>query len=167
MTRKIRRDKSADTRVVFPLLIALAFFVYGTGLLPQIFGGNTPLLHLNNSGRYYDTYLVKAQGTTAVRWVANIAKNEEERTGVASRVEIDHSSVNQFTAINSGVAYTDGIFPGVIRKDSYVYVTSPTFEKKRSTLIYGGDQVLFSYPIEFLDTHKDLLYDNRSVRIYR
>jgi hypothetical protein len=110
---------------------------------------------------------VKAQGTTAVRWVANIAKNEEERTGVASRVEIDHSSVNQFTAINSGVAYTDGIFPGVIRKDSYVYVTSPTFEKKRSTLIYGGDQVLFSYPIEFLDTHKDLLYDNRSVRIYR
>ena len=152
--------------VVIPLIIAMLFYFYGTAFLPQLFGENTPLLHLNNSGRYYDTYLIHLSGDTAGKWLKNFIQTNPDATANGLELELDHSSVNQFTAMG-GLSFRDGIFPGLVRKDAYVFVTKPTYANGRSTIRYKGDQVVYSYPISFLDDNKDLLYDNSFARIYR
>jgi uncharacterized membrane protein len=153
-------------RIGFSLIIALLFFFYGSGLLPQLFGANPPLLHLNNSGRYYDTYLIRAPGNASVAWLTRYVRDLPAASS-SPRIAIDHSSINQFTAVGSGLELSDGIFPGLIEQNAYVYVSEPTFARGRSTLRFGGDQVVYSYPISFLDENKNLLYDNGSTRVYR
>jgi uncharacterized membrane protein len=158
-------QKKEREGITFPLIVTILFFLYGTAFLPQLFGGNSPLLHLNNSGRYYDTYLIRSPGNSAVSWLANYVHNNPDAAVNGLHLEIDHSSVNQFISI-ANLSFTDGIFPGMVRKDAYVFVTKPTYAKGRSTIGYKGDQVVYSYPIQFLDDNKNLLYDNGAVRIY-
>ncbi len=141
-----------------PLIIALLFFAYSTGFVSQLFGDNAPLLHLNNSGRYYDSYLVQGAGIAAERWL--LAQNRG-----ASTIAVDHNFAQQFALTD--VSFADGIFPGLVRRDAFVFVTQPTYTDGRASLLYNGDQVVYSYPTQFLDATKDRIYDNGFAHIYR
>lgn len=160
-----RPHVAGNSNILFPLVLAMLFFLYSTAFIPQVFGRNTPLLHLNNQGRYYDTYLIRDSGISGVNWLADTVKAEQKEGSELTHINIDHSSVNQF--VRTGLPFSDGIFPGVVEKDAYVFATHAAFVKGRSTLLIDGDQVVYSYPIEFLDENKNLIYSNGSVRIYR
>ncbi len=160
-------EKEQKENIMFPLAIAILFFAYGTAFLLQLFGGNNALLHLNNGGRYYDTYHIRSAGTAGANWISN-----EVRNNIATKkdelmfVQIDHSSLKEFTFIRN-LDISDGIFPGIIHQYGYVFVEESTFRKAVTSVLYGGDLVRYTYPTKFLEDNKNLIYDNGVVRIYR
>ena len=148
----------------FPIILALLFFLYSTSFLPQLFGNSTAVLYLSNAGRYYDNYLIKESEIFAVDWLGAIAKGDV--SGLKIQVQTDRYSKARLASLGSLDAYND-IFPGVVRKYSYVFLGQATTKNKRATLVYGGDQITYTYPIQFLDDNKNLIYNNGSSRIYR
>jgi len=59
-----------------------------------------------------------------------------------------------------------GIFPRTIQKKSYVYLDSANV----SGIAYYGYQnnvVTYNYPLAFLNTHKNLIYNDGGSEIYR
>ena len=163
----MRPEKEQKENVLFPLTIAILFFAYGTAFLLQIFGGNNPLLHLNNGGRYYDTYEIRSAGLTGANWLSSeVRNNTATKKDKLMFVQVDHSSIKEFTLIRN-LDISDGIFPGIIHRYGYVFVEESTFRKAVTSVLYGGDLVRYTYPVKFLDENKDVIYDNGVVRIYR
>mgnify|MGYP001576397147 CR=1 FL=1 len=153
-----------DENIVFPVILTLLFFMYSTSFLPQIFGKTPAMLHLNDTGRYYDNYLIKTSEVFGVAWLNTIAG--EDTHGVKIRIQTDRYSRNKLVSMVSLGAYNE-IFPGVVRKDAYVFLGQATVKKQRATLVYGGDQITYTYPVEFLNENKNLIYNNGGAKIYR
>ncbi len=163
--RKMQIQKSFIPQYgAFPIILALLFFLYSTSFIQQIFGSNPAELYLSNTGNYYDNYLIKEQEVYAAYWLGNITKGEI--SGLKIQIQTDKYSQRKLASLLDINAYND-IFPGVIRKDAYVYLGQATTEKQRATLVYGGDQITYTYPIQFLDDNKNLIYNNGNARIYR
>lgn len=158
-------SKEEKEGLVFPLIFATAFFLYATAFPVQIFGGNTPQLHLNNTGSYYDLYYITEPKLSAVRWLI-VDIHSHISSPAVSYVQADSIFEKSLIQVD-GVFYSGGIFPAVIRKDAFVVIAQSTFKQGRSSIRYGGDQVFYNYPVEFLDENKDRIYDNPEVRIYK
>lgn len=151
----------------FTIVLAMLFFLYSTSLIRQILGGNISTLHLNNAGRYYDNYLIRLEEIYGVEWLTNtVAVDPESAQGIRLLVQADRYSNSKFASLTSFSAQTD-IFPGLIRKKGYVFIGPSVTKKQRATIIYNSDQVVYTYPIKFLDDNKNLIYDNGGVDIYK
>ncbi len=151
----------------FSITLALLFFLYSTTFLPQVFGQTPAILFLNNAGRYYDNYLIKAAEVFAVDWLDRVISSDSDSThGVNLYIQTDRYSRKKFASITTLDAYND-IFPGVVRKDAYVFLGQATAKKGRATFVYNSDQVTYVYPMQFLDDNKNLIYSNGSAKVYR
>ncbi len=152
---------------LFSITIALLFFLYSTSFILQIFGKNSAVLFLSNTGRYYDNYLIKTPEILAVNWLDTVTdENIASISGVKIRIQTDKYSQRKLASLSSLDAYNE-IYPGVIRKDAYVFLGQATTQKQRATLVYGGDQITYTYPVQFLDRNKNLIYVNGSAKIYK
>ena len=151
--------------VLLASVIAIIFFLSSTGVFTQILGGYDPQLHLNNSGLYYDLYYAHAGEIAASAWLSariNIAAGDElqsESQSVFYRVQ------GQTPLLDSGPL--NDMYPGLIRKNAYVYLDFENVRKQQSTISYNGSEITYAYPLQFLDNTKDLIYDSGDARIYR
>ena len=162
----LRSGKTENNKTyLLPLVLAILFFLYSTGAILQLFGKNSALLHLNNAGRYYDNYLIKDTEIVGVEWINKVAK-QADTSGVKIQIQTDRFSKVRLTSLRSLDA-TNEIFPGAVRKEAYVFLGEATVKKERATLVFGGDQITYSYPIQFLDDNKNLVYDNGGAKIYK
>ncbi len=143
----------------------ILFFIYATTLLPQLFGGNSPALHLNNTGVYYDNYLVHKPELYGTLWLQNMA-HESAQSGVPFDLQADRYSQNKIASLTN-LQFSGDIFPMLIMKDSYVFLSVANFENHESTISYHGTFITYEYPLAYLDATKALVYNNGSVRIYR
>ncbi|MEK7538394.1 MAG: DUF2206 domain-containing protein [Patescibacteria group bacterium] len=153
-----------DENIVFPVILTLLFFMYSTSFLPQIFGKTSGMLHLNNTGRYYDNYLIKAPEVLGVTWLDAIPHSDTH--GVKIKIQTDRYSQRKITSLTP-LDVTNEIFPAVVRKDAYVFLGEATTRKQRATVVYGGDQITYMYPMQFLDDNKNLIYNNGGAKIYK
>lgn len=148
----------------FAVALALVFFLYSTSFIMQLFGGTPAMLYLNNSGRYYDNLLIKEPEFSAVDWLGGATQNDVN--GVKIKIQTDLYSRKRLATMSSLEAYNE-IYPGAVRIDSYVFLSQATVLKQRATLVYGGDQITYTYPVRFLDVNKDLIYNNGTAEVYR
>lgn len=145
--------------------LAILFFLSSTGVLTYIIGGYGPQLHLSNSGDYYDTYYLRKTEVTSTEWFVHKMDNVQQ-DAYQAEIQIDRCPcLLTETARDAGMA--DDIYPGFIRKDSYVYLGYTNIKKQKGTITYNGDNIDYDYPIDFLDDNKDLIYNNGGSRIYR
>ena len=152
---------------VFSFALVMIFFFQGTAFIPQVFGGNVAMLHLNNTGRYYDNYLIRTAEIYGIKSLENFI-NENHGTVNSSRpsVQTERYSGNKFTILTNIEPYKD-IFPAIIKKNGYAFVSKATITKNRATLKYDGDQIIYSYPAQFLNENKSIIYDNGVINIFR
>lgn len=155
---------SEKIKVVFACLLAITFFLSTTGFITQILGGYYPQLHLNNSGSYYDLYYLHRSEIIGTKWIGNYTQklpNEE-------KVQFDDFELGKIAPYASfrKLFTLRYIYPALIQKDSYVFAGPQTL-KRQSSFTYLGDNVSYTYPLEFLDNEKDLIYNNGEVRVYR
>jgi len=147
-------------------ILGVLFFIYATGFMTQLVGGNVPPMHLNNVGDDYDHYVTTTEELEAIIWLKARLDQEAARMGVPPTVYADrygHKKLRAFVLSH----VSEDMLPASIRKDSYVFVGPAVLLRGTATVRYEGALIKYAYPIEFLDEQKEVVYDNGAVRIYR
>lgn len=156
--------KFKKIQIFFASLLVIMFFLSESGVFTQVFGGYQPQLNLNNNGVYYDIYYLHGSELAGIAWLtANLPKNTG---GYQSEVQTDRYSSGQISAVTDINPLND-IYPGLIQKGSYVFLGYANVNKLQTTVSYNGDLFTYTYPIQFLNTNKNLIYNNGGSRIYR
>jgi uncharacterized membrane protein len=152
------------TRVA--VVFSMCIFVSTTGLLPQVLGGYPAQLSLNNSGSYYDIYYVHPQETTAVTWLSG--KPAVLPDGLQASFMADRFSFNSESDVTGKQVVTD-IYPWLIQKDSWVFLSYSTVHTGVATIYpgTGGELITYLYPTDLLWNTKNLVYNNGGAEIYR
>jgi len=152
-------------RIIFACLLACAFFLSTTGFISQIIGGYLAPLHLNNSGSYYDQYYLHRGEILGLQKLGIMTPKSITKTDLA---QFDAFELNKIMNYESfyNLFSLDYIFPAIIKKDSFVFL-GPQNLRGQSTLSYSGDDLVYSYPLDFLDNEKDLIYSNSQVKVYK
>jgi uncharacterized membrane protein len=152
---------------IIPVAMSLLFLLFSTSCIPQLFGGNVAVLHLADSGRYYDNYIVHPSDYSGIAWLTNYSKQQPKvLDNLQFETQTDRYVVpapGPLVSIGTG----DNIYPSLVRKSAYVYMGYSNVNNQRATLVYNGDQVSYTYPLQFLDLQKNLLFNNGSARIYK
>lgn len=144
--------------------VVLGIFVSTSGFLPQVLGGYPAQLNLNNSGSYYNIDYMHYQEVAAVAWLGS------EPGVVADGVQAAFNSERfAFTSPSdvTGLEGVTGIYPPLVKKQSWLVVSYWTMHADRSTFFYDGDQVTYVYPLKFLQNSKNLVYNNGGAEIYK
>ena len=59
------------------------------------------------------------------------------------------------------------ILPSAMYKNSYVYTRYANLKRLRADTSINGVELLYSFPIAFLNEHKNLIYSNGGAEIFR
>jgi uncharacterized membrane protein len=140
---------------------AIIFFYAMTGVFTQLFVRHPGQLHLSNAGIYYDTYYTHDSELRAIKWLDTDTPKIPD-----IKIQTDHTAVNALYSIE-GAEVIHGIYPALIRRDSYVLLTYANVHKSQSMILWNSNIIKYVYPTAFLDEQKDLLYNNGDVKIYR
>ncbi len=152
---------SFDNRV--PIFFSVIFFLYSTSFMAQAMGNNYPRIHLNNVGDDYDHFLITKDEEDAILWLKERTK---ENIGNFPLIQADRYGQKKLqSVIRTDVS--GSIYPGIIMKDSYVFLTSANTLERKAVVSYDGSIITYTYPIEFLENNKNLVYQNDTVRIYK
>lgn len=147
----------SKTKVIyFAGVIAILFFLSLSGFMDGLTGGYYPQVNLTNQGLYYNIYYIKRAELTSMTWLKKVAPG--------STVQADIHAMSKL--LNFGYIYSlEGILPQIIRKSAYVYVGEANIAGR--TVLSTERSLTITFPIEFLENHKDLIYNNGLSRIYK
>lgn len=142
--------------------ILLLYFLSYSGFIPQLTGGESGDLHLNNLGLYYDEYLNHRQELLAGSW---LNKNYDH----TNYIYTDNINANKLVAFSGfdGNGFKLDVLPDTIDKNAYVIMSYTNIFKKEVVKYYNGEFIFYSYPTEFLKDNKNLLYNNGGSEIYK
>jgi uncharacterized membrane protein len=154
----VTRKRAEAVSVAFGVAACVSL----TGVLPQVLGGYTSQLSLNNSGPYYQDYYLQPQEQTAIDWLdGNLV------TGATVQAEVETDRYTYYLIGHQGVGTTDDIFPTLIRKNAYVFVGASTVTDGQASISYDGNTVSYKYPLGLLDSQKALVFSSPKARVYR
>jgi uncharacterized membrane protein len=135
-----------------------------SGVLSVALGGQQQRIAMANAGTYYDRFAVSDSSLDAIRWLASIdhADRSNERI-IANR----NVNVRLLGLSDNRAPVSDRLYPTLLSNDAYVFVDAQILEQGTSTIFYTGDLLTYTYPLQDLDEHLDLVYSAPDARIYR
>ncbi|HSX17380.1 MAG TPA: DUF2206 domain-containing protein [Patescibacteria group bacterium] len=137
------------------------FFLILSGFIPTLTGGFKPVLALSNSGFYYEAYYTHQDEITADRWLL-------DNSPKGSRVIADEFARRKMiTYTDSTIFAQPTLIPGTIPIDSYVYLSNGNTTFNEIPIYYNGNLLYTNVPTAFLNDSKNLLYNSKSVVIYK
>jgi uncharacterized membrane protein len=148
-------------------VLPMLFLLYSAGVVPQLIGGNVPQLHLNDAGPYYDAYVMHASDLAGIAWIQAV----EQKLAASGHKDLfdlqaDKYMQNKIVSMTK-LEFSGDIFPATIQRGSYVFLGRANFAEKKGAVSYQGELITYIYPVALLDEHKNLVYDNGGVLIYR
>jgi uncharacterized membrane protein len=152
--------KDLKKQLITCVAIVLFFFAILSGFFTQLTGGARPLLPLNNDGLYYDSYYTHAQEVASAEWLA-IADST-----VRLPIQAAHFSDIKMLAYGRVTSYIE-LLPETTKRYSYVYLNYDNTLTGNILEIINGYVVYYSFPMQFLDRNKNLIYNNGGSEIYR
>ena len=154
---KVRFTFGARFRLLAVGLVAM--FLVLSSWLPTLTGGYKPALAFSNTGFYYEAYYTHPEEIAADKWLAANAPK-------GSRVYSDEFSRRKMITY-AGIFAQSTLIPTAIPIDSYVYLSVGNTTTDRVPVYYNGNLLFYTVPFDFLNTHKNLLYDSGGVKIYK
>jgi uncharacterized membrane protein len=151
--------KSHRGRLAICTGILLFFYAILSGLFPQLTGGARAPLPLDNYGLYYDSYYVHAQEVASIDW---IAKNGNPDLPIQAA----HFSDIKMIAYGHIGAYIE-LLPETTKRKSYVYLNYDNVKTSNIIEIVNGNVVYYRFPMAFLQSNKNLIYNNGGSEIYQ
>ncbi|MFM2340105.1 MAG: hypothetical protein RLZZ360_741 [Candidatus Parcubacteria bacterium] len=143
----------------------VVFFLTSTGSITQTTGGYKALLHLNDSGPYYDYYYIHDSEVKGLSWL-NEQAEKSENSNFQSEVQTDRH-VSKKVNERSKIGAVNEIFPSLTRRDSFVFLGYANVTRGNATIFHNGTNLNFVYPRELIDIYKNKVYDSEGVIIYR
>lgn len=145
-------------------VICMGLFFSTIGLMPQLLGGYQAQLNLNNSGSYYDLYYTHPQEVQAVSWLAG--KPGVLPYGVEADTEQNRFAFTSQRDVN-GQQVVGDFYPTLVQKSSWVIAGYTTVHTGRATADYDGDLITYVYPLGFLRSSKNLVFNDGGAEIYK
>ncbi len=152
-------SKNHIRQLIYCSAILLFFYSILSGIVPQLTGGGRPMLSLNNTGLYYDSYYTHGQEVASAEWIA-------QYKGSRLPIQAAHFSDIKMIAYGHIGSYIE-LLPETTKKKSFVYLNYDNVKSSNILEIIYGDVVYYHFPMEFLNTHKNLIYNNGGSEIYR
>jgi uncharacterized membrane protein/glycosyltransferase involved in cell wall biosynthesis len=156
-----RRLKIGGAAVLSCLLL-----LSSTGFITQAAGGYYAQLNLSNSGTYYDNYYTQPQEISAMEWLNGLAPKVHAETGRPLQLQADLFAFSRVSTYTNLFPVND-IYPALVGQSSYVYLGYDNVHQQQATVSINGDMVSYTYPLNFLDQQKNLIYSNGGAEIYR
>lgn len=152
-------------RYLIATSLACILLLSSTSFISEMTGGYLPMLHLSNAGTYYNLYYAHDSEVGGIHWLErNLPRNEQDE--YQSNVQTDRYTSTKIMSITDINPLND-IHPALIRRNAYVFLGFANTNKEQATVVYNGDLINYTYPIDFVEKNKNLLYDNGGSRIYR
>ena len=153
-----------NLRIIFVSGVFLLYFLFLSGFIPQILGGLMSSVQLNNFGTDYDTEYTHYAEIKSGQWLFD---NYQKSTYIYMDNQARGKSRLSFKFESQKWIKKD-IFPQVIRKSSYVYLSSSNItEESIFVMLRGGIMGAYSLPLRFLNENKDLIYNNKYSEIFK
>jgi uncharacterized membrane protein len=157
----------AKARVIVPATLAIGLFVSSTGIITTALGGYPNQLQLANSGLYYDLYYSHTSEVIAANWLQSAVHNEPGVTQINTTLSGTGYVFHTLNQTPSVSVTNEGIYPGLLLKNGYVFVGYTATVNDRANIYVNGNLFTYKYPTEFLNDNKNLLYTNGQTRIYK
>ncbi len=139
--------------------IVILIFLSLTSALDYITGGEVRIT-LNKPPAVYETFYILDSEVVSAQWLAL-------NRGSSSRVQADIIANLRLQSFGKFSADHFGIFPQIIEQESYLYLININVNRGNAHYLYENNLLIYNYPLEFIDTHKNLIYNNGSSRIYK
>ncbi len=140
-------------------LIISIMFIFFSGLSAELTGG-VAYLQLHNYGDDYDKFYTRDTEVASAKWLAkNYDRNEFIFTDNISNLRLQ-----SFANISNAFPI---IVPGAMYKNSYVYTRFANIKRLRTDASIQGLELIYSFPLNFLNNKKNLIYNNGESRIYK
>jgi uncharacterized membrane protein len=153
-------------RLSGPVILAILLFLSSTGVITHLLGGYDPQLNLDNSGTYYDIYYTHKPEISAINWLNNIAQQAQRINDTQVEVQADQYTTSRLASY-SQLNITSDIYPGLIKKSDYVFLGYSNVNNHQATTSYNGDLITYTYPVQFLNQQKNLIYSNGGAEVYK
>jgi uncharacterized membrane protein len=129
-----------------------------TGLLNQLTGGQSNVTLSNAPDAANNIYYIRDAEITGAQWLAsNAAPMHPVQADIIANLRLE-----SFTQINANYA----IFPETIQRNGYVYLD--TLNLEGNAFDQSDNNLLaYNYPLAFLNSHKNLIYNDGGSEIYR
>ncbi|CAN5240463.1 hypothetical protein BH09PAT2_BH09PAT2_01440 [soil metagenome] len=139
-------------------IVVSVLFIYLSGLSYHFFGGEARM-YLNNFGSDYDKFYVHTAELDSARWLnINVSR---KRTLFMDR----EANLRMYRIAIRGFNYN--VLPALIYKDAYVYGSYANVVGNRSSIYTDGASLVYSFPNQFLEENKNVIYNNGGSKIYR
>jgi uncharacterized membrane protein len=150
-------------RIIFVSGVFLLYFLFLSGFIPQILGGAVSSVQMNNSGSNYNFYYTHNAEIKSGQWLFD---NYRKSTYIYMDSYAGYKSLLSYKFELQKWIKRD-IFPQVIRKSSYVYLSSSNITEESIFAWIRGTTVGYSNPLRFLNENKDLIYNNKYSEIFK
>lgn len=140
-------------------VIFILYFLCVSGYFFQLFGGYA-YMHLNNFGYDYDKFYSHQSEVNSAVW---LSKHRDIKSPIFAD-EFAALRLYSFGQINS-INYN--IVPSVITKNSYVYSSYANIVRGRTDVEYRNMSLVYTFPLEFLNENKNLIYNNGSSEVFK
>lgn len=148
-------------RVATVFLIGLVALFFSVNYhIDSLLTGGPSFVNVSNKGEDYEKFYVHDSDYNTVQWITkNRIKN--------ARIQADTVSSLKFASYTNITDINTYIYPTTIAKDSYVYASYMNVVQNRTEGRHYGLNVVYTFPLQFLDDNKDLIYNSGSSRIYK
>jgi uncharacterized membrane protein len=152
--------KKAKVIIVIILLIFTFYFLYNTGVITQVVGGDPSEL-LNNYGTLYIQDYTHDSEVKSIEWLS-VSRNKD------CLIYVDKASERKLMAYGNIIeGLKKEILPSVIDKNAYVYLSYSNVTDKVIMQLFKGKQIFHNVPEDFLSENKNLIYNNNFTEIYK
>lgn len=141
-------------------MIFIIFFLFHTGFIFQVIGGNVAFMHLNNFGEECDRFYTHEAEVKSARWLSSNRKRED----LVYADEVANLRLSSFAKID-WVIYD--ILPSTIDRNAYVYLSRTNMIVEKAFKKHGIDLISYNYPLEFLNKNKNLIYNNGGSEVFK
>lgn len=135
----------------------ISIFLLFTGAVAQTLGGSSPNLTMNNTGLYYGLYYSPASDQAAFEWLKQHATSDV-RAANPNRA-LMHDPQYPFKSAD--------ILPTQTTPASYVYLDHAQTITRKFYVYYESSPLVMTFPLDYFDVAKNLLYTTLTTRIYR
>jgi len=142
---------------IIGITIAL-IFITKNGFLDQFIGGQLRITMTQPSGTF-DTYYIYDEEVDAAKW---LSQNRDIRFPVYAD-SVANLRLQSFANIDA----KDTLFPAAIQTDGYVYSIKANIAREHAFYSFDNNTLVYSYPSQFLEQNKNLIYSSGSSKVYK
>lgn len=154
--------KKENFKLLSISLLFIIFYLYQSNFIPQIIGGLYPSFQLNNYGDNYNEFFVHSPEIISSAWLnKENYRNEFIYADNRASYKFWLSTTIDINKINNNV------FPSVIDKNAYTYSSYTNTFQNIAFISIKSNIISYNFPHEFLNTNKNIIYNNGGSRIYK